>query len=76
MAKKFIRKLTRVSSHSYALTIPKELVKAFRWKERQKIEIVFGGRKHEFIVRDWVPKKSRKNLSMRLRTTLRDRKRK
>lgn len=51
--KKFVMKLRKVSTHSYALTLPKELVKEFKWKERQKIEIVFGGRKPELIIRDW-----------------------
>ena len=53
MAEKFVRKLTRASSHSYVLTIPKKLIKEFRWQERQKLEIVWGGRNKEFIVRDW-----------------------
>jgi len=57
MANKFIMKLRKVSTHSYSITIPKELIKKFRWKERQKLEILFGGRKHEFTVRDWKPKK-------------------
>ncbi len=54
--KKFIRKLTKAGSHSYVLTIPKELIKKFKWRERQKIEITTGGRKHEFSIKDWKPK--------------------
>ncbi len=53
MTKKFTRKLTRVSTHSYSVNIPKELIGEFKWKEKQKLEIVFGGRKSEFTVRDW-----------------------
>ena len=60
MAKKFTRKLTRVSSHSYTITIPKELIKAFKWRERQKLEIVVRGNKPQFLVRDWVPPKKSK----------------
>jgi len=53
MAKKFIRKLRKVSTHSYAVVIPKQLIKRFGWKERQKLEIIFGGRKHDILIRDW-----------------------
>jgi len=53
MAKKFIRKLRKVSTHSYAVVIPKQLIKQFHWKERQKLEIIFGGRKHDILIRDW-----------------------
>lgn len=51
--KKFIMKLRKVSTHSYAVTLPKEIVKAFKWKERQKLEISFGGRKHDLLIKDW-----------------------
>jgi len=62
MAKKFVRKLQRVSTHSYVLNIPKEMVKRFSWRERQKLEIAFGGKKHELKIKDWV-KKSKKQKS-------------
>jgi bifunctional DNA-binding transcriptional regulator/antitoxin component of YhaV-PrlF toxin-antitoxin module len=55
--REFIRKVRRVSTHSYAITLPKESVKEFKWKERQKVVISFGGRKHELTIRDWEPKK-------------------
>tara|TARA_Y100000310_G_scaffold151979_1_gene151566 strand:- start:2848 stop:3012 length:165 start_codon:yes stop_codon:yes gene_type:complete len=51
--KKFIRKIRRVSTHSYAITLPKELMRIFKWKERQKLVLLFGGRKHEIIIKDW-----------------------
>ncbi len=57
--KKFIRKIAKASSHSYVLTIPKELMKKFKWKEHQKLEVTTGGRKHEFSVKDWEPKKKK-----------------
>ena len=53
-------KLRRVSTHSYAVTLPKELVRKFKWKERQKLELLFGGRKKEITIKDWKPKKSKK----------------
>jgi len=36
---KWEMKLRRVSTHSYSVTIPKEIIKKFGWKERQKISI-------------------------------------
>lgn len=49
--RKCIRKITRASTHSYIITIPKELIKKFGWGERQKVEIIFGGKKHELKIR-------------------------
>jgi len=51
--KKFIRKLRRISTHSYSLVIPKEMVKKFKWQERQKIEIIWDEKKKWFKVKDW-----------------------
>lgn len=36
---KYTRKLMKESTHSFALVIPKEIVKKFGWKEKQKILI-------------------------------------
>ena len=60
MAKKFIRKLQRSGTHSYILNIPKEMVDKFKWRERQKLEISFGGKKPELKIKDWVPARLRK----------------
>lgn len=40
------------STHSFALVIPKELVKKFGWKERQKISIEEGPSK-TLRLKDW-----------------------
>lgn len=53
MAKKFVHKLRRVSTHSYALTIPKDLIDKYGWRERQKIEIIAIDGKPEIVIRDW-----------------------
>lgn len=49
---KYIRKLTAVSKHSYSLIIPKEIIRKYGWKERQKLEIVDKGR-GKLEIRDW-----------------------
>jgi len=41
----YTRKLLRMSGYSYALVLPKELVKRFGWKERQKLDIIELDRK-------------------------------
>jgi len=57
MAKKYKRKLQRAGRHSYSLNIPKDLIDQFGWRDRQNLEIVFGGRKHDLLIRDWKKKK-------------------
>ena len=51
--KKFIRKIGRVSTHSYSLTIPKEIVEELKWRTKQKLEIIFDEKRKRFVVRDW-----------------------
>ena len=60
MAEKYTRKLIKAGTNSYVLTVPKELIDKFGWREHQKLEVVFGGRKHEFTVRDWKPKRKKR----------------
>jgi len=50
--KKFTRKLQRMGTHSYSIVVPKELVKEFSWRERQKLEIIADKRK-TLRIRDW-----------------------
>lgn len=52
--KKYIMKLQRHGSHSYNITVPKELVKKFGWREKQKLELIHKGRKEQIIIQDWV----------------------
>ena len=53
MIKKYVRKLTKASTHSYTINIPKEVVKELKWKERQKLEIVHDTKRNQFIIKDW-----------------------
>lgn len=56
MIEKYTRKLTKASSHSYVITIPKELIKKFKWREKQKLEIVANDKTQKLTIRDWVGK--------------------
>jgi antitoxin component of MazEF toxin-antitoxin module len=53
LAEKNIRKLTRMgrAGSSLGLTLPKEIVSALGWKERQKVAVkkVKGG----VLIKDW-----------------------
>ena len=49
---KHIHKLTKISQHSYSLIIPKEIVKKYGWRERQKMTIEDKGR-GRLEIKDW-----------------------
>ena len=49
----FKRKVSGKAPSSLTINIPKELVDKFGWRERQKLEIIFGGRKHDILIRYW-----------------------
>ena len=51
VSQKSIRKLVRLGKTSLAITIPKDLLLAFSWREKQKLVVkkVRGG----IIVKDW-----------------------
>ena len=59
MAKKFIRKLTRVGKYSYSLTLPAKVIKKWGWRERQKLSIEIKERAKKIIVKDYNPSKKR-----------------
>ena len=49
---KFTRKLGKTSKYSYFVTLPKEVIQKYGWKEKQKISIVDKGR-GLLEIRDW-----------------------
>jgi len=49
---KFERKLTKASSHSYTVNIPKEIIEKYGWKEKQKLVVTDKGR-GRLEIRDW-----------------------
>jgi bifunctional DNA-binding transcriptional regulator/antitoxin component of YhaV-PrlF toxin-antitoxin module len=57
MRETFIRKIQKTSTHSYVINIPKELINQFSWREKQKLEIVYQGKK-EAVIRGY--KKTKK----------------
>lgn len=51
LVNKNIRKLTKVGGHSMAVTLPIEMVKKLKWRERQKLVVKKSGKK--IIIQDW-----------------------
>jgi bifunctional DNA-binding transcriptional regulator/antitoxin component of YhaV-PrlF toxin-antitoxin module len=56
MPQKHTVKLTRVSKYSYTITIPKEIIAKYKWKEKQKITVEDKGR-GKVEIRDFRSKK-------------------
>lgn len=48
---KNIRKLARISKHSYCVIIPKEFIRKLKWKERQKLVLNLKGK--NVIIKDY-----------------------
>ncbi len=46
-----IRNLTKIGGHSIAVTLPIELVRELKWRERQKVVVRKLGKK--IIIKDW-----------------------
>ena len=54
--KNHIRKIVKNGRESYYINIPKEIIKALKWQEKQKLVISQSGEK--LIIKDWpLPKK-------------------
>lgn len=49
---KITRKLTKVSTHSYSVVIPSEIIEKYGWKEKQKLTIEDKGR-GKLEIKDW-----------------------
>jgi len=52
---KNIRKLTKVGKQSIAVTLPIEIIREFKWREKQKVTVKKSGKK--IIIEDWDSKK-------------------
>lgn len=46
-----VRKITKLGGHSLAVTIPIEMVRKLKWRERQKVVVKLRGKK--LTVEDW-----------------------
>ena len=46
-----IRKLTKIGNKSIGLTLPIEIVRELKWREKQKVVVKMKGK--SIIIRDW-----------------------
>jgi len=52
--RRHIRKIQKKKG-TYSVSLPIDVMKEFRWKEKQKVEVVKYG-KNKFLIRDWKAK--------------------
>jgi len=51
---KNVRSLSKTSGgKSYAITIPVDVVRLWRWKNRQKLQLRIDQKKKRIIIEDW-----------------------
>ena len=49
-----VRSLIRTSGgKSYAISLPIEVIRAFRWEKKQKLELSIDSRRKQITIRDW-----------------------
>ena len=48
-----IRKLTKIGKRSFAVTLPVDLVRAWHWKEKQKVVLEVDNKKKIIKIKDW-----------------------
>jgi hypothetical protein len=53
MQDKFIHKIRRLGKYSYGISFPKEMIKSFGWKEKQKLDLIFDDKKKQILIKDW-----------------------
>ena len=46
-----IRKLTKIGDKSVGLTLPIEMIRKLKWREKQKVVVKMKGK--SIIIRDW-----------------------
>lgn len=56
----FVRKLQKISSHSYVINVPKTFIDHFGWKEHQKLTLSLGERKRGIRLADFAPRRTSK----------------
>ena len=54
MSKRNIRKITKVGGRSYAITLPIEFIRSFKWKEKQKVILKINKKRKTITIKDWI----------------------
>ena len=53
---KNIRKITKVGKKSYAVTLPIDIIRKWRWREKQKVDLKINEKNKTITISDWKPK--------------------
>ena len=54
LGENLIRKLTKLSGGtSYGITLPIDVVRKFKWRERQKLQLTVDEKRKRIIIEDW-----------------------
>ena len=53
MEQRNIRKLTKIGKKSFAVTLPIEIIRQFKWKERQKLQLIIHKKSKSIAIKDW-----------------------
>ena len=49
-----VRSLNKISNgRSYSVTLPLRVIRAFRWKAQQKLQITVDEKRKRLIIEDW-----------------------
>ena len=49
-----IRSISKTSNgKSYSITLPIEVIRRFRWQNRQKLRLTIDDKKKRIIIKDW-----------------------
>ncbi|MFH1956122.1 MAG: hypothetical protein ABIJ28_00520 [Patescibacteria group bacterium] len=49
-----IRSISKTSGgKSYSITLPVEVIRRWRWKNRQKVQLTIDDKKKRIIIEDW-----------------------
>lgn len=52
-----IRKLTKMAGgSSYGITLPIDVIREFKWRERQKLQLKIDKKKKRIMIEDWKKK--------------------
>ncbi len=53
ISKRNIRSITKVGGKSYAVTLPIEIIRSFKWKEKQKVVLKINKARKTITIKDW-----------------------
>ncbi len=56
LSEKNIRKLIKMGRKSYAVTLPIDVIRRWRWRKKQKVVLKINKRSKSITIKDWKKK--------------------